>query len=121
MKKLEVKIVKDSEKDFRKKSKKLGVTILHPKFKAIGRFLNKKLDFSVDDYSSRLSVRFDEKIKVQKNRIEYGEDFIASDGSLVLLRYKLDHKGRKIITEVECFGAGSKKCVKHATGDGGEK
>lgn len=106
-KKLNIKIKKDLKKDNRRKSKEFGVTISYPRFKAEGNFLDKKLEFSEDHFSSRLSVKFKESIKIPKNRREYGEDFVSSDGSLILLRFKLNNKGQKIITEFECFGGSS--------------
>ena len=111
---MEIKIIKNSKKDFTRKDKKLGINVLYPKFEAKTKFKNVDFEFSEDDYSSRSSITFKDKI-TPKNRLEYGEDFVTSDGKLLILRHKLDNKGRMIITEIEIFGKGSLSDINSST------
>lgn len=98
---MKLKILKNSKKDYVRKDEK-GHNILYPKFKAKTEFEQMKLNFSRYDFHSRCSIEFGDTIfKIPKNRNPYGMDFVASDGSLILLRYKYSGKGEPIIDEIE--------------------
>lgn len=106
--KLKIKIVKNAKKDFTKPSKVKGlekIGILYSRFKAVGEFLGIKLEFSEAAHGSRASMNFgDGKGIVPANRKEYGTDFITADGKLAIMRFKLDSKGKRIITKFEVLG-----------------
>ena len=106
--KLKIKIVKNAKKDCTRPSKIKGlgkIGILYSRFKAIGSFLGIKLEFSEGESYSRCSMNFgDGKGIVPANRKEYGTDFITADGKLAIMRFKLDSKGKQIITEFEVIG-----------------
>ena len=107
-KKLSIKILKDSEKDYVKKSKKLkGISILHSRFKAKGKFLGIELEFDESESHSSMAVGFKEVVPI--NRTEYGTDFVTSDGKLIILRYKMNSKGKMIVTSFEIIGGTKSK------------
>jgi len=102
-KKLRLKILKDSKKDFVKKSKFGDIGILYSRFKAKGSFLGTKLRFTEGESYSKISMDFGNG-KFPANRREYGHDFITADGKLIIMKFKLDSKNRQVITEFEVFG-----------------
>ena len=107
-KKLDIKIQKDSKKDFTRKIKKgtlKGCGVLYSRFNAKGNFLDKKLEFNEAESHSRMSVEFPQLHKLLKKRLEYGMDFPTSNGDLLILKHKLDTKGRPIITSIELIGS----------------
>lgn len=100
--KAKFKVIKDNKKDFRKKGK-YG-NIIYPRYNSQLNFSNKKIKLSSHDFGiTYTNVDFNEKIKFQKNRIEYGEDFTSANGDIVILKYK--YKGKnKIITSINIIG-----------------
>lgn len=106
-KKLNIKTIKDSKKDFTRTIKEgslKGCGVLHPRFKAEGNFLDKKLEFSEAESYSMMNMKFPELHKLLKKRIEYGMDFQTSNGDMLILKHKLDTKGNPIITSIELIG-----------------
>ena len=106
--KLKIKIIKDSEKDYVRKSKVKGlgdIKVQHSRFHAKGEFMESKLEFHESEYHSNLEVSFDEvKGMVPPNRREYGTDFPTADGKLLIMRFKLDTRGERVITSFEIIG-----------------
>ena len=107
-KELEIKIIKNAKNDFTRKSKLAGlgdIKVLHSRFKAKGSFLGIKLRFTESKYTSRATMSFgDGKGMVPANRKEYGTDFVTADGKLAIMRFKMNSKGERVITEFEVLG-----------------
>lgn len=99
--KLKVTILKDSKKDFSRKSKKNKWSVYYPKFNAKVEFFGVELEFSDYDSHKRIGMDFKELCKIPKNRHEYGQDFMTSDGRLMIMRFKLDNRGKQVITRLE--------------------
>ncbi len=106
--KLKIKILKDSKKDFTRKSKMKGlgdIKVQHSRFHATGEFLGAKLDFREASSHSNLEVSFPEaKGMVPPNRKEYGSDFTTADGKLMIMRFKMDTKGDRVVTSIDVLG-----------------
>lgn len=106
--KLKIKILKDAKKDFVRKSKVKGlggINVQHSRFHATGEFLGAKLDFREASSHSNLEVSFPEiKGMVPPNRKEYGSDFTTADGKLMIMRFKMDTKGDRVITSIDVLG-----------------
>lgn len=111
--KLKIKILKDSKKDFSRKSKLKGlgdIKVQHSRFHAKGEFLGAKLDFREAHSHSNLEVSFPEtKGMLPANRKEYGSDFTTADGKLMIMRFKMDTRGERVVTSIDILGGDGTK------------
>lgn len=101
--KVKFKVLKDNKRDGYRRDKKTKATIVYPKYKAKVKFDDKTIEFMKHRFGTAYTIiNFKEwnKIKIPKNRIEYGEDYTCADGSLLVLNYKLKNK-KKYITQLE--------------------
>ncbi|MEK6895096.1 MAG: hypothetical protein AABX48_01095 [Nanoarchaeota archaeon] len=104
--KVKFQVLRNNKHDAERKSKSLGkeVKVLYPRYKAKAYFNDKIVEFEEHEWGvTYTTIRFNQKIKLPKNRNEYGEDYSSSGGDLIVLRYKLKNK-EKIITEIEIIG-----------------
>ncbi|KKN28620.1 hypothetical protein LCGC14_0852650 [marine sediment metagenome] len=102
----EFRIIKDLKKDYTRKER-IG-KVRYPRYKAELKLNDKKINFSEHDEGcgnlTYTETEFDEFVKIPKNRLEYGEDYTAQNGDLVILRYKILSKNRKILTSIQIIG-----------------
>lgn len=116
MKRIRFKIIKDNKKDTLRKSKFCkGAKVTYPMFEAKLEFNGKKIEFSEHDFGTTYtSIEFPKKVKVQKNRREYGDDYCSLGGDLVLLKYRLKGKS-KILTSIDIIGNTKRKTPKRGS------
>ena len=98
------KVLKNKEKDNYTKYKKYNV--VHPRYKAKAIFSSKTIHFEEHDeshHTTRTIIDFHNKMKFPKNRIEYGDDFRAQNGDIVVFNFKKKRKNR-IITSIDLIG-----------------
>ena len=101
--KVRFKVLKDNKRDERRRDKKFKTTIVYPKYEAKAKFDDKTIEFMKHEFGTAYTIiNFKEwnKIKIPKNRNEYGEDYTCADGSLLVLNYKLKNK-KKYITQIK--------------------
>lgn len=98
--KLKVTILKDSKKDFTRKGKS-GFGVYYPKFRAKAEFYGTEIEFADYDSHKGIGMEFKELCKLPKNRQEYGQDFMTANGQLMIMIFKLDSKGKQVITSIE--------------------
>ena len=100
------KVIKNRKKDQITKSKIWKAKVVHPRYESKAIFNNKTINFSEHDDNFRVTytiIDFHKKIKFLKNRVEYGDDFMAQNHDLIILRFRYKGK-RRIITSIEIVG-----------------
>lgn len=91
----EYKVLKDSNKDFMRNS------IIYPRHKSKIDFNGLRIEFSDYETHSFTDIKIKDKINIPKNRWNYGMGFKCQDGTELVLDYKLDSKGKMVITGLE--------------------